>query len=205
VTAVAETSPKVSPLVTAALLLSARTVATHHDLPHPSAAEILRATGAGRSRAYELAAKIPAAVAELVRPPGRPRLEPAEAAPPVSGELSRKTIAFLMDHPGSASSRGGRRSYSSTFRSFILELIEDHGELDLAMVSSAVDVPLPTLRDWMRAERPESEASPQEETVGGRPRRASRPSSRSGSGGRATSCPSVITSARTCAFLMVGP
>jgi transposase InsO family protein len=163
---VAETSPKVSPLVSAALVLSARTMAAHHDLPRPEAAAILQATGSGRSRAYELAAKIPGAVAELIRPPGRPRAAPAESAPPPSQELSRKTIAYLMDHPGSVTGRGRRRSYSTAFRSFVLDLIEDHSELDLAAVASAVGVPLPTLRDWMRAGRPEPKASPEEEPGG---------------------------------------
>jgi hypothetical protein len=155
--AVAETRPQVSCLSIAALLLAARGEQIRLGLPHLRSEEILEATGAGRSRAYELAAMIPEAVAGLQRPPGRPPAAPS--TPPAVTDLSRPVLAYLMDHPGSVSGRGHRRSYSTGFRCFILDLIEDHPTQDLGAVASSTAVPLPTLRDWMRAGRPKTEPS----------------------------------------------
>jgi len=167
VNAGAEPRANVAPLVDAASLLSARTVAARHGLPCPTVAEILLATGVGRSRAYDLAAKIPTVVAELVRPPGRPRARTAEPAPPATAGLSREVIDYLMTHPGSVTSRGQRHSYGPGFRCFILELIEAHAELDLTVIAAAVGVPLPTLRDWLRDGRPEPATTAQEQKAQG--------------------------------------
>ncbi|MBI4866157.1 MAG: hypothetical protein HY816_04320, partial [Candidatus Wallbacteria bacterium] len=153
--AVAETSPEVSPLVTAGLLFAARRELIRLGLPHPTIEEVLEATGAGRSRAYVLAAMIPDAVAALIRPPGRP---PApHPVPQVDHELSGQVIAYLMDHPGCVTGRGRRRSYSTGFRWLVLDLIEEHPELDLTVAAASVGVPLPPLRDWLRAGRPEAQ------------------------------------------------
>ena len=46
--------PAVSPLLTAALLLAARRHLSHLSLPHPTARQILDATGATHTRAYDL-------------------------------------------------------------------------------------------------------------------------------------------------------
>lgn len=163
-TAVAETIQNVSPNVTAALLLAAGIKAARLGLPHPKVAEILEATGAGRSRAYELAKAIPEAVADLVRPQGRPPLSfPATPSDAVS-ELRGKVIAYFIDHPGCATSGGRRHNYSVEYRLFVLELYEGQAELDVTAFAEAVMVPLPTLRDWLRAPRSEPEP-PDDETI----------------------------------------
>ncbi|MBW2464300.1 MAG: hypothetical protein JRH11_21805 [Deltaproteobacteria bacterium] len=162
--AVTETSPDVSPLVTAALLLAARKLLIHHDLSHPKASEILESTGAGRARAYELAGAIPGVVAALVHPPGRPSRPEPEPPPDAMAELSQKVIAYLIEQPGCVTTKGRRRHYTKGYICFVLDLVEEHGGVDLAALAEAVAVPLPTLRDWLCGERPEPDA-PDDETI----------------------------------------
>ncbi len=164
---VAETSPDVSPLVSAALQLAARTEAIALGLPHSKAAQILEATGAGRTRAYQLAAEIPGAVAALVKSPGRPKAPQEQPAADAMVELSDRVIAYLIEHPGCVTGRGRRRRYSVGFRLFVLELFEHRGELDLEAFAEALSVPMPTLRDWLRGQRPEPE-EPDDETSAAR-------------------------------------
>jgi hypothetical protein len=76
----------------------------------------------------------------------------------------KKVIAYLIEHPGCVTTRGRRRRPSDGYRRFILELAEEHDDLDLAVFAEAVAVPLPTLRDWLRGERPEPD-SPDDETI----------------------------------------
>lgn len=153
--AVTETEQNVSPLVTAALLLAARTAASGLGLNFPSASEVLEITGVGRSRAYEIAKAIPEAVAELIRPQGRPPLPTPTVESSILVELSRKVIAFLVDNPGCTTGGTTRRRYTDGFRHFILELIEEYSEVDLTVFAETVMVPLPTLRDWLRGGRTE--------------------------------------------------
>lgn len=161
---VPETSREVSPLVSAALQLAARNEAIRLGLAHPKAAEILEATGVGRSRAYELCVQIPAAISALARPVGRPVQPKGEPSPDVTTELKDKVIAYLIEHPGSVTSNGRRRNYSDGYRRFVLEQVEEHNGLDYSAVADAVAVPLPTLRDWLRGERPGA-SSPDDETI----------------------------------------
>jgi hypothetical protein len=163
-TTVAENSPKVSPLVTAALLLAARTEAARLGLPHLKAADILEVVGVGRTRAYALASAIPDAVAGLVRPQGRPPRPEPERPSNVMAELRDKVIAYLIAHPGCVTTRGRRHRYTYGYCCFVLDLAEDRGEVDLALFAKAVAVPLPTLRDWLRGERPEPDP-PDDETI----------------------------------------
>jgi hypothetical protein len=161
---VAQTSPDVSPLASAALLLAARAVASRFDLPRPRAAEILAATGAGKARAYELAEAIPGAVATLVRPPGRPPRPTTEMSPDAMTELHHQVVAYLIEQPGCVTTRGRRRTYSDGYRRFVIDLAAEHAELDLAALAEAVAVPLPTLRDWLRGPRPAPDA-PDDQTI----------------------------------------
>ena len=157
-TAVAETILNVSPVLQAALLIVARPLLVHLGLPAPKVAEILAVTGAGRSEAYRLAKAIPDAVADLARPRGRPPLEPQTPSPDAMCELRDKVIAFLIEHPGCVTTGGCRRSYSDDYRRFVLELAAARTEQtdgDLGAFAQAVAVPLPTLRDWLRAPPPE--------------------------------------------------
>lgn len=140
-------APAVSPLH-AGLLLVALPLLRQLDLPAPTATDVLEATGAGRSRAYELKAMIEAALPTLQRAPGRP---PSPEVPPRSlPDLTGAVLDFLIAHPGSLQGEGVRRRYSDRFRRFILELAATHRDVSLADLASAVRVPLPTLKDWLR-------------------------------------------------------
>ncbi|MBU0595374.1 hypothetical protein KJ567_01655, partial [Candidatus Bipolaricaulota bacterium] len=58
------------PICLAAVLLLARAIAGQHELARPSVGAILAATGASRSRAYELVARLAALLPTLLRAPG---------------------------------------------------------------------------------------------------------------------------------------
>lgn len=138
-----------APLVEAALLLAANGFLAGRGLPHPTAAQVLDATGAGKTQAYDLAKRIVAILPTLVRPPGRP---PAPAPPPVdTGGITRELLVFLRAHPGAAITEGTRHSYSGGFRLFVLDLVARHIDLDRERFAEAVGVPLDTLKDWLAA------------------------------------------------------
>ena len=139
----------VTPLVTAGLLLAARALATPHGLELPSATQILEATGASRSRAYELKDAIVALLPALARPPGRPRVEHAPAPPARLAELTTAALRFMMQHPGCVQS-GERGSYAPAYRRFVIELREQHADVMRSAFAEAIQLPLGTLDDWMR-------------------------------------------------------
>ena len=141
--------PAVPPVVVAALLFAANMRLADLGLPHPTAAQVLDATGAGRTQAYDLAKRILSILPTLLRPPGRP---PAPPSPPVdTGAISLEALTFLRAHPGAAITVGTRHTYSDGFRHFILDLVARHADLGRARLSEAVGVPLDTLRDWLDA------------------------------------------------------
>lgn len=150
----AQTEPPVSPTLNAALLLAARELQRQLNLPCPSVAQVLEATGAGRSRAYELASNLKSFLPTLVRPVGRPAAATSEA--PVD-ELSRDrlrqlTLAilrFVASHPGSLSARDQRAHYSDAFREYVVELRQEYSELAVEAFAQAIDVPLGTVKDWL--------------------------------------------------------
>ena len=142
----------VAPVLEAALLLAANPSLARLGLPHPNAAQVLEATGAGRTQAYELSRRILAFLPALLRPPGRP---PAQPPPPVdTGAITREVLAFLRAHPGSAITAGTRHTYSDGFRRFVLDLVARHADLDRVRLAEAVGVPLDTLKDWLDAPAP---------------------------------------------------
>jgi hypothetical protein len=82
------------PLWLAAVLLLARTIAARYELASPSVDAIVTATGASRSRAYELVARLAALLPTLVRAPGRPaRAEPTAQSESPELEPSRAVLA----------------------------------------------------------------------------------------------------------------
>lgn len=152
----------VSPLVAAGLLLAAVPVLDDLGLAHPTAAEVLRATGASKTRAYELRAALEALLPTLQRAPGRP---PVPAPPAVdTGAITREAYAWLRAHPGAVVSAETRQRYSDGFRHFVLELVERHPELDASSLAEAVGVPVATLQEWITAP-----ASPEQEPKPGLP------------------------------------
>ncbi len=144
---------RVSPLLVAALLLAARTFLRALGLTPPAEADVLAATGASRSRAYELRNELLEWLPMLLRPVGRPPGEPAVPKPSRTAEISATALRFVMDHPGCVWG-AKRRGYSDVFRIFVVELREKYGDLDLVAFADAVQVPLGTTEEWLRVGRP---------------------------------------------------
>jgi transposase len=147
--------PILSPSLLAGFLLAANIHLRRLGLPHPMGAQILNATGSGRTQAYELRRVVLRALTELQRPPGRPtapRFTPVQVDPSAAAAALR----FVIDHPGCIRGGAKRKHYSEDFRRFILNLREEHERLDLASFSKTVQVPLPTLHDWLRQSPPAS-------------------------------------------------
>jgi len=145
-----------SPLAVAALLLLARTLCEHLSLPAPAVEQILAATKASRSAAYELVDALAALVPTIARPRGRPP-KPAVVAPADDvAALMHEVIAFLAEHPGCAHA-GARQSYSDLYRHFVVEQRDLHEQLSVETFAAAVHVPLGTLKDWLRSPTPHVE------------------------------------------------
>jgi hypothetical protein len=138
-----------SPVTLAALLVAARVAAKPYDLERPSVDAIVTATGASRSRAYELAARLAELLASLAAAVGRP----AKTAPPPASDAAAVThegLDFVMAHPGSVGGCGARQHYSDAFRHFVIELRAKHAALDVEAFAAAIHVPLGTVKDWLR-------------------------------------------------------
>jgi len=158
-TAIADSSPAVAPSVIAGLLLAARDHLLGLGLHSDDTESIIEKAGAARSSAYEAKARILAALPSIVRPVGRPRA-PASAPPPKADALTREALCFVMDHPGCVCGRD-RRVYADSFRRFVLDLHQKHRELEVEELARAVDVPLDTLHDWLRAPAPPQPEPPE--------------------------------------------
>jgi hypothetical protein len=125
-------------------------------LPRPTVRQVLEATGASRSRAYELRDTLLRLLPFIERPVGRPR---AESSPPVdTSSLADHVLSFVMQHPGCVYGRGQRQRYSDSFRHFLLERCEQRSEVSLEAFATAVHVPLGTLKDWLRGGRQDTDA-----------------------------------------------
>lgn len=142
----------ITPLVHAAVLLVARTLCLHWGLPCPSVTEIVGATGASRSRAYELSHTLMALLPTLIRPRGRPAATQAAAhvQDDHSAALTREVLGYVMRHPGCVDRGCERHGYSDGLRRFILELREKHAAMALDMFALATQIPVGTLKDWLR-------------------------------------------------------
>ncbi len=147
-------APAVSPNVTAGVLLFARALAEPLGLDMPTAHAILDATGASKSRAYELAQDLRALLPSLSRPPGRPPVVREPAPRDEVDALRVLASRFIRKHPGCVDQSGERARYGDVFRLFVVELREQHAGIPLANFADAIDVPLGTVEDWLRAPRP---------------------------------------------------
>jgi len=160
---IARIQSEVSAKVTAGLLVLASTVLRQLNLPHPTVDQVLSATGAGRSGAYESAAQLSQLLPGLQRPPGRPAIiEAPKAAPEDVVALSQRLTQFLIENPGCVRLKARRRHYTTPFRLFLLELRDEFASLDLVQFAQVVQVPLPTLRDWLRPPTALDQDQPQE-------------------------------------------
>lgn len=130
----------------AALLILAASWLRELGLLHPTVAQILEATGASRSRAYELKARLEIQLEELARPPGRP--EKPESEPATAG-LATELLQYVYAHPGCVSGGAARHRYSRGFRLFVLELLARHRDVALEAIAEATLLPLGTLKDWL--------------------------------------------------------
>ncbi len=151
---VPESDEGVSPLVTAALLLAASEPARKHGLPHPTVDQIMIATGATRSRAYELRDELIASLPSLQRGVGRPSATPTTTTPDELQTLlavARSALQFLIAHPGCISGTG-RQRYTDVYRHHVVDLRAEHAAVPLVRLAEAVCVPLETFEDWLRAD-----------------------------------------------------
>jgi hypothetical protein len=139
----------VCPLVVAALLLLARAICQSLALPAPSVAEILAATGAPRSTAYELLEGLVELLPTLVRTRGRPPKPSPPVATTEAGALTRAVLGYVMARPGCVHRGAVRQQYSDAFRLFVVELRAAHPSVDLATFAAATELPLGTLKDWL--------------------------------------------------------
>ena len=139
------------PVWLAAVLLLGRGIGGDHDLECPSVEAIVTATGASKSHAYDVAAKIATVLPTLVRAPGRPAHVPPPTSTDDAAELTLAVLAYVMEHPGCVD-RGARRNrYAESFRRFVVCLQAQHDTLDLDAFARAVVVPIGTLKDWLRS------------------------------------------------------
>jgi len=139
----------VCPLVVAALLLLARALCKSLALPAPTVTEILAATKASRSSAYELVDVLVVLLPTLLPTRGRPP-KPAPTAPPESEPLARAVLGYVMAHPGCVHRGTARQHYSDGFRRFVVELRAGHAAMETETFAEATRLPLGTLKDWLR-------------------------------------------------------
>lgn len=165
---IAEKLLSVCPVVVAALLLLARALCGLLALPAPSVAEILAATKASRSTAYELLDVIVELLPTLVRTRGRPP-KPTTTPTPESGALTRAVLGYVMSHPGCVGRGEARQLYSDGFRRFVLDLRAKHEAVETEVFTEATGVPLGTLKDWLQRPASSTEATEPEPAAPVRP------------------------------------
>jgi hypothetical protein len=144
-------SPKrTSHVSIASLLVLAVSWLRELGLLHPTVEQVLDATGASRSRAYELLPRLEASLEQLARSPGRPKRQAREPAPP---NLTTELLQYVYTHPGCVGGGDARRRYSRGLRLFVLEQIETHKDVPLESIAESTAIPLGTLKDWLRGEQ----------------------------------------------------
>jgi hypothetical protein len=152
-TDIPDSSPAIAPSLIAGLLLAAREHQLRLGLASSGAEQIVEKTGATRSSAYEVKAKLLDVLPSLLRPVGRPPA-PASPPPPTAEALTHQFLRFVMDHPGCVHGGPDRRHYSDALRRLVFDLREQHPELSLEELARAIEVPIDTLRDWVRTGAP---------------------------------------------------
>jgi len=147
--AVAEIGAAVSAVLVAGVLLLAHDYQRAYGLPGPTVEQITAVTGASRTRAYELRHELRHVLPSLLRPVGRPPSAPREVSRDVVYELRGDAMAFIKAHPGCVSEGPERHYYSDAFRRYVLELREQHPDVELEHFAEAVTIPLGTLKEWL--------------------------------------------------------
>jgi hypothetical protein len=149
--AVAEIGAAVSPVLVAGVLLLAHEYLRACGLPGPTVEQITAATSTSRSRAYELREELRRVLPSVLRPVGRPPSPPREVNRDVAYELRGAVTAFSRAHPGCVSEGPERTYYGDAFRRYVLELREQHPDVELEDFAEAVMIPLSTLKEWLAA------------------------------------------------------
>jgi hypothetical protein len=164
----ASPNSELSPALKAALLLAAAQVARELGLERPTTPSILQATGAGRSRAYELRGRVVDKLGELQRPPGRPPAPPPPSLEAgLEAELRGHMLRYLLSHPGAMASGSTRNHYSEGLRHFVLELRQRYHHVPLDAFAQAVQIPADTLAGWLRVPAAARAAEPASEAGSG--------------------------------------
>jgi len=168
---VAEKLLSVCPVVACALLLLARALCESLALPAPSVAEILAATKAPRSTAYELLDVIVELLPTLVRTRGRPPKPTTTTTTTTTegGALTRAVLGYVMGHPGCVRRGEARQHYSDAFRRFMLDLRAEHQAVEVEAFADATELPLGTLKDWLQRPASPTEATEPEPAAPARP------------------------------------
>lgn len=137
----------------AALLLVALPHLRELDLARVRAKAVLEATGASKSRAYELGRALRSTLEQLVAPVGRPPAR-AEALSDdktrAQLEVARACLDYLLAHPGAAQRTGSQARYSDDFRDFVVSQCVAHDDIDTEALAEALTLPPSTLRQWLR-------------------------------------------------------
>jgi hypothetical protein len=60
-------------------------------------------------------------------------------------------MAFVSNHPGCIYGSADRHRYTDAFRHFVIELREQHADMDLKLFADAVMIRLGTLEGWLGA------------------------------------------------------
>jgi hypothetical protein len=114
---------------------------------------VLQATGASRSRAYELSDNLRALLPSLQRPPGRPAGAGSKPAAAIASDrvqqLTLDVLGFVMSHPGCVATGPQRGHYQDPFRLHVLDLRREYSDLDLDVFAAAIAVPMGTLKGWL--------------------------------------------------------
>lgn len=152
--------PELSANLLAALLLVARPHLRELDLARVTAKAVLGATGASKSRAYELAGALRGQLDELVAPVGRPSAKADDSNDGRTAtllEVARAGMEYLLAHPGAAQRTGLGARYADAFRDFVVSQCVAHPELDTAAIAEALALPATTVCGWLRGARADVE------------------------------------------------
>lgn len=122
------------PVLVAGVLLLAHEHQRGRGLPGPTVEEITAATGVSRSRADEVRDELRRVLPSVLRPVGRPPSPPREVDRDVAYALLRAVTAFIRTHPGCVSEGPERTYYGDAFRRYVLELREQHPDVELELM-----------------------------------------------------------------------
>lgn len=148
-TGIGEKLLSLCPVVVTGLLILARAIFESLALRAPTVGEILAATHVSRSTAYEAHDVLVELLPTLSRVRGRPA-KPPPVATDQDAALTRAVLDHVMHHVGCVRRGPVRQHYSDGFRRFVVELRAEHAALDVESFATAVNVPLGTLKDWLR-------------------------------------------------------